>query len=138
MRRVPFHCSNHHKEYEQYYRNQVGGNFSEYYQGQAYQKGYGIGGILSSLFKSALPIIKSGAKSLGKNALNAGLGLAVDAIQGQDMKTAAKNRLREAGMNTIQEFASSTSPIKHPVTQQRPSKRRKTKQGGRPTDVFDQ
>ena len=48
------------------------------------QRGYGLGGILSGLFRSALPILTRGAKTIGKQALQTGLQMANDALKGQN------------------------------------------------------
>ena len=37
-----------------------------YFRGAPFQKGYGIGSVFSSLVKSIMPLIKSGAKAIGK------------------------------------------------------------------------
>ena len=67
------------------------------FQGAALQKGYGLGGILGGLLRSAVPLLKQGAKAIGKTALKSGIGLAQDALTGQNFKSAAKKRLKEAG-----------------------------------------
>ena len=82
-------------DYERYYRHQTGGNF---FRGARIQRGYGLGNILGGLFRSALPILKKGAKALGKQALQTGVEIASDALSGQNVKTSANQRLRQAGL----------------------------------------
>ena len=94
--------------YERYYMNQVGKGLP-IFSGPALQKGYGLGGILGGLLRSAVPLLKQGAKAVGKQALRSGLGLAQDALSGQNVKASAKKRLREAG-NTL------TSQAMHRMT----------------------
>ena len=91
---VPYQCCQ--KSFEDYYTNQCG-NGLNFYQGAAHQKGYGIGGLFRSLFRVAVPLFKSGAKAIGKQVLKSGVGLVNDLAHGVDVKTAAKQRLKEAG-----------------------------------------
>ncbi|GFW57942.1 uncharacterized protein TNCV_1418891 [Trichonephila clavipes] len=42
------------------------------HSGQSFQKGYGIGGWFKRLFRSALPFLSRGAKSVGKEVLRTG------------------------------------------------------------------
>ena len=53
------------KAYQSYYLNQIG-HGGPYFSGAPFQNGYGLGGIFSSLAKSIMPLIKSGAKAIGK------------------------------------------------------------------------
>ena len=107
MMRVPVPHSS--KFYEDYYIQQVGGNLPAF-QGAYYQRGYGrrrnqrgrgIGGILSGLFRSALPMIKAGAKSVGKELVNSGIGLIGDVVRGKPVKAAATRRIKMAGHNLV-------------------------------------
>ena len=84
------------KAYENYYLNQVGQGIPVF-QGANLQRGYGLGGILGGLLRSAVPLIKQGVKSLGKHALRTGVSIASDTLAGQNFKTSAKRRLKEAG-----------------------------------------
>ena len=59
-------------------------------------QGYGIGSFLKGLFRSAVPFIKDGAKSIGKTALSTGLNIANDIMSGQDIKSSARTRALEA------------------------------------------
>ena len=86
------------KHYEDYYVGQVGRGHPVF-TGPRYQRGYGLGGILGGLFRSAMPLLKQGAKTLGREAIRAGVGIAQDALEGKNVKASAKNRLRHAGRN---------------------------------------
>lgn len=79
-----------------YYVNQAGQGLG-YYQGIPLQRGYGFGSIFSSLFRSAMPLFKKGAKALGRQVLRSGVDFANDVVQGRDLKTAAVERAKEAG-----------------------------------------
>jgi len=93
---VPYQCCQ--KSFEDYYVNQSGSDLN-FYQGVTHQKGYGIGGLFRSLFRVAMPLFKSGAKAIGKQVLRSGADLVNDLAHGVDVKTAAKQRLKEAGRN---------------------------------------
>ena len=67
------------------------------FSGSQYQWGHGLGSILSGLVKSALPIIKKGALSLGKTALRTGLRTVHDAMSGKNAKSAFLKNVKEAG-----------------------------------------
>ena len=73
------------KDYENYYVGQVGRGHPVF-TGARTQRGYGLGGILGGLFRSAMPLIKQGAKTLGREALRTGVGIAQDAMEGKDIK----------------------------------------------------
>ena len=72
------------------------------FTGPRTQRGYGLGGILGRLFRPAMPLIRQGAKTLGRQVLSTGVGIAQDALEGKNIKTAAKTRFRQAGSNLTQ------------------------------------
>lgn len=78
------------------------------FRGTRFQKGYGIGSLLSGLFRSALPVIKKGAMSLGKSALKTGLNIAKDTIEGKSLKNSISNNLRQTGHEIIGNIATNT------------------------------
>lgn len=88
------------KAYENYYLRQVGQGMPVF-EGANLQRGYGLGGILSGLLRSAVPLLKpllrQGAKALGKHAMKTGVSIAQDALAGQNFKSSAKRRLKETG-----------------------------------------
>ena len=92
------------KAYEDYYLHQVGQGIPTF-EGPNLQRGYGLGGIVSGLLRSAvplfrraaIPLIKRGVRSLGKHALKTSVNIAQDALAGQNVKLAAKRRLKETG-----------------------------------------
>ena len=61
------------------------------------QRGCGLGGILSGLLRSAVPLIKQGVKTLGRLALQTCVNIATDTLAGQNFKTSGKRRLKETG-----------------------------------------
>ncbi|DAC80270.1 TPA_asm: cupiennin [Branchiostoma lancelet adintovirus] len=71
------------------------------YRGRSIQRGYGLGGIFRGLFRSAVPLLKRGAKAVGKQALRSGIDLAQDVFNGQGVKLAAKRRAGELGQRLM-------------------------------------
>ena len=85
--------------YEQYYLNQTGAGMPVYRGSTGLQRGYGLGGLLGGLFRSAMPVLKKGAMAVGREALQSGIDIAQDVMRGQNVKTAAKKRIKTAGRN---------------------------------------
>jgi hypothetical protein len=48
------------------------------FAGRRYQRGHGLGSIFGGLFKAAIPLLKKGAKTLGREALKTGLNIVGD------------------------------------------------------------
>ena len=93
MRGIEPRC-NRYKLYEEYYLNQSGRGMPAF-AGARYQRGHGLGNMLRTLTKLAVPFIKKGAQLIGKQAMKTGMDIAQDAMQGQNIKTAAKRRASE-------------------------------------------
>ena len=72
---------------------QYGGGFS------GSQKGDGLGSFLGGLFRRVFPLLKSGAKAFGSEALSTGVGLLKDALTGKSMKESVRSRITDAGTN---------------------------------------
>lgn len=85
--------------YEHYYSHQAGSGIGVIYKGAAYQRGHGIGSFLGGLFRSVLPLLSSGARVVGKEALNAGVGLLSDMVNARPMEDSIKTRLKDATSN---------------------------------------
>lgn len=82
--------------YLTYYKNQLGGGVSAVYRGSPYQKGHGIGSFLGGLFRTITPILKSGAKAVGKEALRTGINVLSDVVSTNDpVKHVITNRMQE-------------------------------------------
>ena len=95
--------------YHEYYLNQAGRGYPVY-TGTRYQRGHGLGSIIGSLFKSAVPLLKRGAKTLGRKALKTGLNLASDIMEGQNVTQATKSRLKSTGQNLLQKAMDTVGP----------------------------
>ena len=73
------------------------------YKGRRRQKGYGIGGTFASLFRKAVPLLKSTGFAVGKEALRAG-GDAFEALEAGDQpwQSIAKTHGKRAAKRAIQ------------------------------------
>jgi hypothetical protein len=68
------------KYLQDYYLRQAGHGYPVYTGGR-FQRGNGLGSIFGGLFKAAMPLLKSGAKTLDREALKTGLSIAGDVVQ---------------------------------------------------------
>lgn len=91
---VPYTCCT--QNFEDYYAGQTGKGLS-YYRGSDLQRGYGIGGFFAKLFRSAMPFLISGAKTVGKEALRTGTMVANDILSGEKFNESLKTRTKETG-----------------------------------------
>lgn len=82
--------------YEHYYKHQAGSGVGVIYKGAPYQRGHGIGSFLGGLFRSVLPLLKNGAKAVGKEMMNTGVGLLSDMVNNRPLEESVKNRVRDA------------------------------------------
>ena len=89
------------RAHNNYYIHQFGRGYPVYV-GKRYQRGHGLGSIIGSLFKSAVPLLKRGVKTLDREALKTGLNLALDVMEGQNVTQAAKSRLQSKGQHLLQ------------------------------------
>ena len=67
------------------------------FHGASVQRGYGLGSMFRSLFRSVVPIFKSRGKALGKTALDTGIGVAKDVLAGKDLREAVLSRAKDGG-----------------------------------------
>lgn len=88
-------------EAENFYKNYDSEPSIPIFTGSRYQKGHGIGNLFSGVFRAALPLVKKGALALGKTALQTGINIAKDSIQGKDIKLAFQDNLKETGNNIL-------------------------------------
>ena len=86
---------------------QRGGNVP-FYRGPVLQRGYGIGSIFKSVARSVMPSLKE----IGKSALTTGLEVLQDVAKGENIKTAAKKRLKENSLAFLDDTVSRIAPRK--------------------------
>ena len=84
--------------YNDYYARQSGGALP-YFACARYKRGHGLGILFGGLLRSAMPLIKRGAVSLGKGALKTGVRIA-----GQSIKRAAIRRLTDTGKTMLRDI----------------------------------
>lgn len=83
--------------YLSYYRQQQAGRgVTAVYRGAPYQRGHGVGSFLGGLFRTIAPILRSGAATIGREALRSGVGFLGDvAVGSADPRQAAGTRFRD-------------------------------------------
>ena len=67
-----------------------------YFAGPAYQRGHGIGSLFRGLFRFAMPLLKQGAKAVGRQALQTGIQVAGNMFENRLIKESLRTRVREA------------------------------------------
>ncbi len=131
-----------------YYNQQSKGHLPGYYIGPAYQRGHGLGGIFSSLFRAAVPlfkmakpVVKSGMKSLAKEALTTGANIATDLIEGENLQDSATRNLNKAAHKLVTKGANKLGSMVGNESNQGSRKRKKSIKGRRVVkrrkDIFD-
>jgi hypothetical protein len=80
-----------------YYVTQAGGG--QFYAGTPHQKGYGLGSWLGGLFRTVLPLFKTGALAVGREAARAGSHVLADVATGQNFKGSVNKHMEEAAGN---------------------------------------
>jgi hypothetical protein len=105
-----------------------------------YQRGHGLGSIFGGLFEAAMTLLKTGAKTLGREALKSGLNIAGDVVQGRNIKQAAEARLKSTGQNLFQKAMDTVGPpgqraIKGPAKLKK-TRRRQIMQRNTSNDIF--
>ena len=111
---------------------QRGGNVP-FYRGPVLLRGYG----LRSIFKSVARIVMLSLKEIGKSALTIGLEVLQDVAKGENIKTAAKKRLKENSVAFLDDTVSRMAPRKGSTNKQiaiSSSKPRKSKHQFRELD----
>ena len=94
---------------------------NSYYRSVRYQKGHGVGSVLSKLFKSAIPYLKDSGKYLAKQGLKTAVRTATDIMDGDSPRTAFRKRMLETKDNILDQ---ASKKIKSHFIPQPPKKRR--------------
>lgn len=89
--------------YRQYYENQIGSGIPVF-SGQAFQKGFGLGGTFRKFFKWVMPLLSKHAlplvRNVGKELVKGVSNVALDTIEGKDLKESANSNI-EKTINNI-------------------------------------
>ena len=80
--------------------------------------------------------MKSAAKTIGREALNFGVGLAKDALSGEDVKTSAEKRGRLLGTNLLDSVVQPRARPKKRKTTGNKRKQQKSNKKRRQADIF--
>lgn len=115
--------------FENYYVNQAGSGIAGY-SGIKYQRGHGFFGRLLS--GTVLPILKY----LGKKALNTGVGIGSDIIQGENLKNSMKKRLKTTGFDIADDAYNRLQNYKQKGTGRRRRKNYKKKKSNRKPSIL--
>lgn len=110
------------REAYDYFKPQYGGGF---FRGNLRLRGRGIGGVLSTLARTAFPILKTHVLPHVARTL---LSTAGDAVAGKNLKDSLKKRSKKAGKQIFR------SLIKQPPKKKRITARKKRKKT--PKDIF--
>ena len=86
-------------DWDAFFEQQTGGG--AFFQGEPYQRGHGLGNIFRGIFRFLLPIAKTAASTLGKEALNTGANILTDSLKGENIKEVAKRRWREGATSLV-------------------------------------
>ena len=79
-----------------------------FYRGPVLQRGYGLG----SIFKNVARSVMLSLKEIGKSALTTGLEVLQDVAKDENIKTAAKKRLKENSLAFLDDTVSRIAPRK--------------------------
>lgn len=100
-------------DWNKYYIDQAGnGSNYDYFRGNVYQKGYGLGGTFKKFFKWIIPIfkthavpsVKSGLRHVGKEAASTVAKIATDIVAGKNFKDSAKANVTDSIDNLKNSF----------------------------------
>lgn len=81
--------------YHEYYINQAGSGAGAIYRGSVYQRGHGIGSFLGGIFRTIMPLLSRGAKTVGRELLKSGAGFLGDLAVNMPAKEAFQNRVAD-------------------------------------------
>lgn len=136
------------KTYENYYCSQVGHGLPVFIGGRNI-RGRGLGSLLGGIGRSLIPLLKSGGKALLKEGARTGMQLAHDVLSGQNVKSAMKQRAKQAGKRlfdqAVGQVTGRSAPpgqparkrIKSSASRRTTQKRSTSKRRRQPADIFE-
>jgi hypothetical protein len=106
MRGKKFCCDASRDMYEDYYIKQSGGGGAmPVFAGARFQKGHGLGSILSGLFRRVLPFLRANGRNFAGNLIDTGLNVAQDVLNnGKKFGESLKERVPEGIKRTVQDL----------------------------------
>ena len=106
------------RAYEDYYCSQAGHGLPVFIGGRNI-RGRGLGSPLRGIGRSLIPLLKSGGKALLREGARTGMRVAQDVLSGQNIKSAMKQRARQAGKRlfnqAVGQVAGRTAPPGQPT-----------------------
>lgn len=75
------------------------------FKGSQYQRGAGVGSFFRSLFRMAVPFIKSAASKVGKQTLATGANIAADVVKGRPVLESLEEHGREGASNLLKDVS---------------------------------
>lgn len=75
------------------------------FRGSRMQRGYGIGSLLSGMFRAAVPLLRKGAQALGKQALRTGIQVGRDVLSGQMVGDSVKRQVTQGAKKMVNRAA---------------------------------
>jgi hypothetical protein len=93
----------------QYYAAQAAqtGYGMEGFRGILHQRGAGLGSFFRSLFRMAVPILKTTGRQIGKHALSAGANILSDVAQGRPLFESARQHTKEEASHLFKDVGES-------------------------------
>ena len=99
-----FCCEASRDMYEDYYVRQSGGEMPVYV-GARFQRGHGLGSVLSGLFRRILPFFRNNAKNFATNLLRTGAEVVGDVLDDKKKFTESlKERVPQGIKRTVQDL----------------------------------
>lgn len=135
------------KAYENYYCSQVGHGLPVFIGGRNI-RGRGLGSLLGGIGRSLIPLLKSGGKALLKEGARTGMQVAHDVLSGQNVKSAMKQRAKQAGKRLFDQAVGQVTGrpappgqparkrIKSSASRRTTQKRSTSKKRRQPADIF--
>lgn len=116
-------------QYKDYYtKSQYGHGLLPAYMGARRQRGHGIGSFLGNVFRTALPLLKTVGKAVGKKALTTGAHVLSDVASGENIKSSLIKRSKQSGNELLRMGVSSAKDKAKEYLTQR-VRRKGTKRG---------
>ena len=89
------------QEWKEFYGIGQTGAGMTFFQGSQHQRGSGLGALFGGLFRAIMPAAKSALKAVGREALRTGIGVATDALAGQNVAQSLETRGKDAASTLL-------------------------------------
>ena len=89
------------QEWKEFYGIGQTGAGMTFFQGSQHQRGSGLGALFGGLFRAIMPAAKSALKAVGREALRTAIGVATDALAGQNVAQSLETRGKDAASTLL-------------------------------------